>query len=190
MEQAVHCELLKLRLKRCYIIYKVLNKAQVNSWGKATGLQTPSSIFSFVKETIYSHVYWAPAVCMELYPGHKNEENLIPTFKELNRSLRIRRTDFGTQILRTKTPAFRDFPNGVQNSELTKGLCSTKSFYFFIFICWSFFAFSRAVPAAYGGSQAKGLITATAADLHHSHSNARSEPHLQPTPQLTAMQDP
>ena len=27
-------------------------------------------------------------------------------------------------------------------------------------------------------------------DLHHSHSNARSEPHLLPTPQLTAMLDP
>ena len=26
--------------------------------------------------------------------------------------------------------------------------------------------------------------------LHHSHSNARSEPHLQPTPQLAATMDP
>ena len=29
-----------------------------------------------------------------------------------------------------------------------------------------------------------------AAGLHHSHSNASSEPHLQPTPQLTATRDP
>ena len=35
-----------------------------------------------------------------------------------------------------------------------------------------------AAPAAYGGSQARSLIGATAASLHHSHSNAGSEPHL------------
>jgi len=43
---------------------------------------------------------------------------------------------------------------------------------------------------AYGGSQARGLIRAIAAGLHHSHSNARSEPCLPPTPQITAMLDP
>ena len=31
---------------------------------------------------------------------------------------------------------------------------------------------------AYGGSQAKGRMGAIAASLHHSHSNSRSEPHL------------
>ena len=35
-----------------------------------------------------------------------------------------------------------------------------------------------------------GLIRAVAAALHQSHSNARSEPHLGPTPQLMAMPDP
>ena len=44
---------------------------------------------------------------------------------------------------------------------------------FFFFFC--LFAFSRATPAAYGGSQARGLIGAVAAGLCHSHSNARSE---------------
>ena len=44
-----------------------------------------------------------------------------------------------------------------------------------------FFFLFRATPAAYGGSQARGQIRAAAADLHHSHSEARSEPHLQPT---------
>ena len=39
----------------------------------------------------------------------------------------------------------------------------------------------RAAPAADGGSQARGRIRAIAASLHHSHSNARSKPHLQPT---------
>ena len=37
-------------------------------------------------------------------------------------------------------------------------------------------------------SQARGQIGATAASLHHI--NARSEPHLQHIPQLTAMLDP
>ena len=40
--------------------------------------------------------------------------------------------------------------------------------------------------AAYGGSQARGLIGAVAAGLCHSHSNVRSEPCMGPTPQLTA----
>ena len=44
--------------------------------------------------------------------------------------------------------------------------------------------------AAYGGSQARGLIRAVVAGLHQGHSYAASEPRLQPTPQLTAMPDP
>ena len=47
----------------------------------------------------------------------------------------------------------------------------------------------RATPVIYGGSQARGQIGAVATGLHHSHSNARSEPHLRPTPQLMAMLD-
>ena len=43
---------------------------------------------------------------------------------------------------------------------------------------------------AHGGSQARGQIGAVAAGLYHSHSNARSEPHLQPTPQPMATLDP
>ena len=40
----------------------------------------------------------------------------------------------------------------------------------------------RAMPMAYGGSQAMGRIRDEASGLHHSHSNAGSEPCLQPTP--------
>ena len=47
----------------------------------------------------------------------------------------------------------------------------------------------RAAPAAYKGSQARGLIGAAAASLYHSQSNMGSKPHLRPTPQLTATQD-
>ena len=64
------------------------------------------------------------------------------------------------------------------------------NFNFILFILFYFFAFSRAVPAAYGGSQARGRIGAVAAGLHHSHSNMVSKPCLQPTAQLTATPDP
>ena len=54
----------------------------------------------------------------------------------------------------------------------------------------SFLFFLTAAPVANGGSQARGQIGAVATGLHHSHSNAGSKSHLQPTPQLTAMLDP
>ena len=57
---------------------------------------------------------------------------------------------------------------------------------YFIFI----FLLFRATPVSHGSSQARGLIRAVAASLHHRHSNARSKPHLQPTPQLTETPDP
>ena len=41
-----------------------------------------------------------------------------------------------------------------------------------------FFVVVRAAPVAYGGSQVRGQIRATVAGLHHSHSNAGSEPCL------------
>ena len=47
----------------------------------------------------------------------------------------------------------------------------------------------RPSPAAYGGSQARGQIIAVTAGLCHHHNNARSKPHLQPTPQLVATLD-
>ena len=43
-----------------------------------------------------------------------------------------------------------------------------------LFLCVYVFCPFRAVPTAYGGSQARGPIGAVAASLHHSHSNARS----------------
>ena len=65
------------------------------------------------------------------------------------------------------------------------------NFYSILFhLFFYLFAFSRAVPEAYGGSQARGLIGAAAAGLHQSHSNAGSEQHLQTTLQLTATPDP
>ena len=58
-------------------------------------------------------------------------------------------------------------------------------FYLFVVV-----AFSRAAPAAYGGSQARGLIGAVAAGLRQSHSNVGYELRLRPTPQLMATPDP
>ena len=52
--------------------------------------------------------------------------------------------------------------------------------FFFLFFFWLF----RAAPVVYGCSQARGWIWAAAAGC--SHSSSRSEPHLWPTPQLTA----
>ena len=54
-----------------------------------------------------------------------------------------------------------------------------------------FFLLFRATPTAYGGSQAGGWIGAIGATgLCHSHINARSEPHLRPTPQLNQILNP
>ena len=72
-------------------------------------------------------------------------------------------------------------------------LASRVSLLFSFFLSFSFlclFVFSRAALAAYGGSQARGLIGAVAAGLTQSHSNVGSEPRLRRTPQLTATPDP
>ena len=66
------------------------------------------------------------------------------------------------------------------------GLPLQDSFHLLFF----FFCLFRATPVAYGGSQARDLVGATAASLRHSHHNARSKPHLQPMPQLMATPDP
>ena len=64
------------------------------------------------------------------------------------------------------------------------------SIFSIIIIIFCLFAISWAAPAAYGGSQARGLIGAVAAGLHQSHSNVGSELRLRPTPQVAATPDP
>ena len=64
------------------------------------------------------------------------------------------------------------------------------AFFPFKTIIHLFILLFRAAPMAYEGSQARGRIGAAAAGLRHSHSHTRSELPLQPTPHLTAMQDP
>ena len=59
----------------------------------------------------------------------------------------------------------------------------TVTFFLFCFVfVFGLFAFSRAAPAVYGGSQARGLIGAVATGLSQSHSNTGSELRLRPTP--------
>ena len=65
-----------------------------------------------------------------------------------------------------------------------RGGSGAESFFFPIF------HLLRAAPAAHGGAQARGPIGATTASLHHSHSNTRFQPSLQPTPQVMATTDP
>ena len=55
-------------------------------------------------------------------------------------------------------------------------------FLFFVFPVCHFLSHSL----VYGGCQARGPIRAVATGLRQSHSNAGSEPRLQPTPQLMA----
>ena len=66
----------------------------------------------------------------------------------------------------------------------------SRIFYVILFFFFCLFAFSRAAPASYGGSRARGPIGAVAACLYQSHSSVGSEPCLQPIPQLRAMPDP
>ena len=76
------------------------------------------------------------------------------------------------------------------SKRLWESFCFLVFCFFGFFVVVVVFAFSRAAPVAYGGSQARSLIGAVAAGLRQSHSNAGPKPRLQPTPQLTAMPDP
>ena len=73
--------------------------------------------------------------------------------------------------------------NKVQNPFPPQRQSKVHFFFFFFAI------FFRATLVAYRNSQARGRIKAAAAGLHNSHSNAGSEPWLQPTPQLKATPD-
>ena len=77
---------------------------------------------------------------------------------------------------------------------------SSVFYFFFVFFFFCLFvvvvvAISWAAPAAYGGSQARGLIGSVATGLRHNHSNqnhsnAGSKPSLRPIPYLMATPDP
>ena len=68
------------------------------------------------------------------------------------------------------------------HSYLSKTLIDNYPHFSFLFLVSLLF---RATPAACGDSQARGPIGARDAGLHHSHSHARSELRLLPTPHTT-----
>ena len=70
------------------------------------------------------------------------------------------------------------------DGKLVKSICDSVNSMYLVFCLF------RAAPVAYGGYQARGLSGAVATSLHQSHSNARSELRLRPTPQLTATPNP
>ena len=59
---------------------------------------------------------------------------------------------------------------------------ANNSFFESFFSAFFFLFFLGDSLAAYGSSQARGQIRATAAGLCHSHSNVESKLHVQPTP--------
>ena len=67
-------------------------------------------------------------------------------------------------------PASSRTPVGFITAELPQEFLQSNSFFFFLFV----FCLLRAAPAAYGDSQARGLIRATVAGLHHSHSHSHA----------------
>ena len=75
----------------------------------------------------------------------------------------------------------------VWRSEKVRGFTSLLPFFVFFFVLFCFvFLLFRTASTAYGSSQARGRIRDIAAGLCQSPSNRGSEPHLRPTPQLTA----
>ena len=76
------------------------------------------------------------------------------------------------------------FPHWLSSSWSPQPLFLKHTDLFFVFCLF------RVTPMAYGSSQARSQMGATAASLCHSHSNVGSKPSLQPTSQLTAMPDP
>ena len=64
----------------------------------------------------------------------------------------------------------------IQFRKISSNMVKCIKCWFFFFFFFFVFCLFRAIPAAYGESQARGLIRAVAAGLYHSHSIARSEP--------------
>ena len=99
------------------------------------------------------------------------------------------RSELGPRLMATLDPRLTErgqgsnlYPHGYQSDSFPLHHHGTLFFFFFLLL---------AAPAAYGGSQARGSIGATAAGLHHSHSNAGSESCVQDAHHsLTATPDP
>ena len=87
----------------------------------------------------------------------------------------------------TRSPGAQDSHRAVPGPEahspaMPRGACSPKDPHFS--------SFFRPAPMACGSSQARSQIGVAAAGLRHRHSNTRSKPSPQLTPQLTATLGP
>ena len=93
----------------------------------------------------------------------------------------VPKTDFRVGVLHTATHSYVKTLYVLEECKF-----SSDGSYRSGLVCWkadsflSFFSLFRTTPVAYGISQARDQIGATAIGLHHSHSNARSEVCLQP----------
>ena len=82
------------------------------------------------------------------------------------------------QRLETKQHArlqCKNVPISLQSFGFLSNLKNIKWYLRVVFFFFSFYLFLRAVPSAYGSSQARGQIRAPAASLHHSRGNTRSK---------------
>ena len=96
----------------------------------------------------------------------------------------------GGSVLRKRQKNTRVGGNWEQNLHFLffcHGCSVSYTEWIFLFL---FFYLFRAIPGAYGGSQPRGPTGVVATGLCQSHSNARTEPCLRPTSQLTATPDP
>ena len=75
--------------------------------------------------------------------------------------------------LKGRLGCFR-FGENTNNPLMYELLCEYSFFFFFFFFFFFVFCLFRAAPMAYGVSQARGLIGAAAASLHHSHTRSES----------------
>ena len=124
-------------------------------------------------------------------PCHFNDRSTAPVRKH-TASVTIQ-PSYRIAQYRASQTALQQMPSGISNKG-GSGIGSSggttlrnwrsRCFCFFGF----FFLLFRVTLVARGGSQARDLIGAVAASLHHSHSHSHvgSKPHLRPTPQLMA----
>ena len=82
--------------------------------------------------------------------------------------------DGGAALKRKKEKSVSRLSSNMKDLDGSKVFLNKINFFFVFCLFW-------AAPVAYGGSQARGLIRATAAGLRHSHSSVGSKPRLPPT---------
>ena len=121
-----------------------------------------------------------------LSPRPKNPFSPLPpnpVYSQRAATLRLKRfkqrgnyewTEFTPKPLRPSLSFFLFFPG--HSATHFRSPPKKALFFFFCLLSFVFCPFLGPNPRAYGGSQARRLIGAVAADLHQNHSNSGSEP--------------